>query len=82
MGEVGDGAIVDFAILAEGFAEEDGGRGVAVGDDRDVHATILAYQMRIFKSQITTYMTTYLQRYACSTNKTGVIMRSACGTSA
>jgi hypothetical protein len=28
---------VDAAVEAEGFAEEDGGRGVAVGDGLDVH---------------------------------------------
>ena len=37
MGEIGDGAVVDLAVLAEAFAEEDSGRGVAVGDYGDVH---------------------------------------------
>ena len=37
MGEVGDGAIVDLAVFAEAFAEEDSGRGVAIRDDGDVH---------------------------------------------
>ena len=37
MGEVGEGTVEDFAVEAEGLAEEDGRRGVAVGDDGDVH---------------------------------------------
>jgi len=32
VGEVGQGAILDLAVLAEGFAQENGGRGVAIGD--------------------------------------------------
>jgi hypothetical protein len=31
MGEVGEGALADFRALAPAFAEQDGGRGVAVG---------------------------------------------------
>ncbi len=38
VGEIGDGAVVDLAVFAEALAEEDSGRGVAVGDDGDVHA--------------------------------------------
>jgi hypothetical protein len=37
VGEIGDGAVVDLAVFAEAFAEEDGGRGVAIGDGGDVH---------------------------------------------
>jgi hypothetical protein len=37
MGEIGEGAFSDFAVLSEGFAEEDGGGGGAVGDGLDVH---------------------------------------------
>ena len=37
VGEIGDGAVVDLAVLAEALAEEDSGRGVAVGNDGDVH---------------------------------------------
>jgi hypothetical protein len=32
---------VDLAVLAEGFAEEDGGRRVAVGHDGDVHVDMI-----------------------------------------
>src|SRR5882724_2501641 len=41
MSDVGDGASLDFAVEAVGFAEEDGGRGVAIGYGGDVHAYIL-----------------------------------------
>ena len=41
MGEIGKGAGMDLAILAEAFAEEDGGRGGAIGDGGDVHAHII-----------------------------------------
>ena len=37
LGEVGDGAFSDLAVVAEGLAEEDGRGRVAVGDDVDVH---------------------------------------------
>ena len=37
LGEIGEGAIFDFAPFAEGFPEEDGGGRVAVGDGGDVH---------------------------------------------
>ena len=36
-GEVGEGAFLDLAALAPAFAQEDGGRRVAVGDGFDVH---------------------------------------------
>ena len=35
--QVGDGAILDLAILAEGFTQEDGRGGIAVGDGGDIH---------------------------------------------
>jgi hypothetical protein len=41
MSDVGDGASLDFAVLAVGFAEEDGGGRVAVGHGGDVHAYII-----------------------------------------
>ena len=41
MGEVGEGAVADLAVEAERFAEENGGRGAAVGDGGDVHAYMI-----------------------------------------
>jgi hypothetical protein len=37
MGEVGESAVVDFAVETEAFAEEDGGRGFAIGYGGNVH---------------------------------------------
>jgi len=37
VGEVGEGALAGLGAFAPAFAEEDGGRGVAVGDGFDVH---------------------------------------------
>ena len=37
LGEVGQGALFDLARFTVGLAQEDGGRGVAVGDSLDVH---------------------------------------------
>lgn len=37
VGQVGEGLLDDAAVLALALAEEDGGRGVAVGDGLDVH---------------------------------------------
>jgi hypothetical protein len=41
MRDVGDGASLDLAVEAIGFAEEDGGRGVAIGYGGDVHAYMI-----------------------------------------
>ena len=35
--QVGEGAFTDLSGLAIGFAQQDGGRGVSVGDGLDVH---------------------------------------------
>ena len=46
LGEVGEGAFLDLAVLAVGLAEQDGwGRG-AVGDGLDVQTTIDLYSWR------------------------------------
>ena len=37
VGEVGDGALADALAFAPAFTQQDGGRGVAVGDDFHVH---------------------------------------------
>jgi len=42
IGEVGEGAVSNFAILAKGLAQEDGRRGVAVGDGGHIHAYIIS----------------------------------------
>jgi len=45
MSDVGDGASLDFTVETIGFAEEDGGRGVAVGYGGHVHAYMIRLLM-------------------------------------
>jgi hypothetical protein len=45
MGEVGEGAGLDLAVLAVGDAEEEGGRGVAIGHGGDVHAYSIQHKI-------------------------------------
>ena len=49
MREVGEGAVADLAVETEGLAEEDSGRGVAVGDAGDVHAYSISYKYNIIQ---------------------------------
>jgi hypothetical protein len=56
--EVGEGTVLDLAVLAEGFPEEDGGRGGAVGDGGHVHASIVSQICYHYKMIINIYMTT------------------------
>jgi hypothetical protein len=58
MGDVGEGAVEDLAVEAEGFAEEDGRRGVAVGYGGDVHAYIISLYITYSKHNYNYYMTT------------------------
>jgi hypothetical protein len=62
-GEVGEGAFADFGAFADGLAEEDGGRGVAVGDGLDVHGTIMTQLSFIDKSISFIYMGTHERKY-------------------
>ena len=58
VGEIGEGALVDLAVLAEGLAEEDGGRGGAVGDGLDVHGYNISRFMLLSSISIYIYMGT------------------------
>ena len=61
MRDVANGAGLDFAVLAVGFAEEDGGGRVTVGYGSDVHAYIISTNFAIYKHKITYYMPTNLR---------------------
>src|ERR1700693_6574050 len=52
VGEVGQGALVGFVALAPAFAEEDGGRGSAVGDGFDVHGNTIHKYVRMSRTII------------------------------
>jgi len=56
--QIGDGAVVDLAVFAETLAEEDSGRGVAVGDDGDVHVDRVRELLNKYKQNLLIYMTT------------------------
>ena len=58
VGEVGEGAVLDLAVVAKGFAQEDGGRGVAVGDGGDIHDFCISLRSLHVKENICIYMTT------------------------
>ncbi len=48
-GQVGEGALFDFAVFAEGLAQQDGGRGVTVGYPFDVHGYDSNWRMFSYK---------------------------------
>ena len=52
MSDVGEGAGFDSPAFAIGFAEEDGGRGVAIGDRRHVHVYNIQLYNRLYKYKI------------------------------
>jgi hypothetical protein len=58
VGDIGESAVVNFAVFAEGLAQQDGGRRAAVGDDRHVHVDMIARIIRNGKGIIIIYMTT------------------------
>ena len=60
-GKVGQGALTGFVALAPALAEEDGGRGVAVGDDGDIHANVISQQPAYVKHNYIYYMGTFSQ---------------------
>src|SRR5260370_40450487 len=61
-GEVGDGAVLDFAVLAERFTEEHGWGRAAIGDLRHVHNCIISEIGMHNNRYKNTYMTTSVNR--------------------
>src|SRR5271169_5201201 len=58
MGEIGEGAVLDFTVLAVSLAKENGGRGVAVGDGGDVLVDLIHQPISSVKKIINNYMST------------------------
>src|SRR6202034_4430660 len=56
--EVGEGAVLDLAVLAEGLAQQDRRGRVAVGHDCDVHANINSISLAQSQDIVNIYMTT------------------------
>src|SRR6266700_1292916 len=67
IGEVGQGTFVDFVALAVALAEEDGGRGVAIGDGLDVHGITICIYIRLCQYQPINYMGTFDKTYLGNT---------------
>src|SRR6266567_6097890 len=67
IGEVGQGTFVDFVALAVALAEEDGGRGVAIGDGLDVHGITICIYIRPCQYQTINYMGTFDKTYLGNT---------------
>jgi hypothetical protein len=51
-GEIGEGALVDLGADADGFAEEDSRRGVAIGDGLDVHGSMIQLLSQQYKTNL------------------------------
>src|SRR5215210_2613696 len=60
VGEIGDGAVADLAVLAEGFPKEHGGRRIAVRHDRYIHVDMMPSQEVHCKLKHLIYMTTLI----------------------
>jgi hypothetical protein len=81
MREVGEGAVANFAVEAEGLAEEDGGRRVAVGDGGDIHAYYISQYKRNSKHNNSIYMTTQIEAKPATLSKTNEFSFLSLGTS-
>jgi hypothetical protein len=57
-GEIGEGALDDFASGAGGLAEEDGGRGIAIGDGLHIHGAMISHLKQLYNGKTTDYMGT------------------------
>jgi hypothetical protein len=58
IGEIGESAFADCGALAGGFAQEDGGRRVAIGDALHVHGFMVSLIMMMVNASIINYMGT------------------------
>ncbi len=76
IGEVGQGALAGFVAFAPAFAQEDSGRGVAIGDGFDIHGSYYACLIRIVKGKYVNYMGTFHRgKFARRSNKSETYRR-------
>jgi hypothetical protein len=59
MGKIGQGPLDGLLAFAPTLAQEDGGRGVAIGDSFDIHGTDYAHSSPHVKKKMNIYMGTY-----------------------
>src|SRR5712691_8574221 len=57
-GKVGESAVLDFPIFTKGFAQQEGGRRVAIEDFSHVHADIIVALIHTVKYNMPKYMPT------------------------
>jgi hypothetical protein len=82
MGDVGEGTVEDLAVETEGFTEEDGGRGVAVGYSGNVHVYIIQIIIHNINIYFTIYMTTKIAANPATCVKLNEFSVLSLGTSA
>ncbi len=71
-GEVGQGALAGFVAFPPALAEEDGGRGVAVGDGLDVHGSYYEHIIFTVKtSLLITWEHFHRDKFGLRSNKSG-----------
>src|SRR5215472_14462439 len=58
-GQVGEGAVLDLAILAKSLTQQDGGGRAAVWDDGYVHEDMLSWLNLFVNELLSFYMTTF-----------------------
>ena len=76
IGEVGQSALAGFVAFAPAFAEEDGGRGVAVGDGLDVHGSYYAHPMLTVKTNpLITWEHFHRDKFGLRSNKSETYLR-------
>src|ERR1700722_9926987 len=76
IGEVGQGALAGFVAFAPALAEEDGGRGVAVGDGFDVHGSYYAQLLIIVnENMLITWEHFHRVRFDLRSNKSETYRR-------
>ena len=57
-GKIGQRSVLDLAVFTEGFAQQDGGRRVAIGNFGNVHADTISIISKTVKQTNALYMTT------------------------
>src|ERR1700751_5986886 len=60
--EVEQGPLLDLAVDAIALAQQDGGRGIAVGNGLDVHGYLYRESMNISTYNLAIYMATFWQQ--------------------
>ena len=85
LGEVGEGALLDAAVFAVGLAEEDGGRGGAIGHALDIHGYPLYHTPPTITGTLTAFQRAlhgYKSRLRSRPTRAKPFRSNSCGESA